>query len=181
MLVDKCGELKTIHRLFWTERFSKVDKGQQTAPDSMGYKQRRQKCAGLESCQGRPSPGRGFAGISRQPLNRRMFHQHGVRKLQVEAQLYLSQHPCYQQGMATEREEVLVQPDGVDLKQSLPDLLEPRFDWIEFLLLWCGTVSCCAETYRVQSLDIHLPTSGGGKGREWNELRRDHVMRQLPL
>src|SRR5580704_8374708 len=110
-----------------------------------------------------------------------MFHQHGVRKLQVEAQLYLSQHPCCQQGVTPESKEVLVQPDRVDLKQSLPDLLELRFDWIEFLLSGRRMVSCCVETYRVKSLDINLPTSGCRKGMEWNELRRDHVMRQLSL
>ena len=75
----------------------------------------------------------GLAEISRQPLNRRMFHQHGMRELHAEPQLYLRQHTCCQQGVAPESEEVLVQPDRVDLKQSLPDLLEARFDWIELL------------------------------------------------
>ena len=60
MLVDKCGELETIHRLFWTQLGRKLDKAQQATPDSMRNKQRRQKCAGLEGYQCRPLPSRAW-------------------------------------------------------------------------------------------------------------------------
>ena len=126
----KCGELETVHRLLRTQSARQLDKAQQTSSESMGNKQGWKKTAGLDGYQRRPFPCRTLAEIGCQPVNGRMFHQHGVGELGAEPLLDLNQHTCCQQGVTTQSEEVLVEPDGVDLEESLPNFLEPRFDRI---------------------------------------------------
>src|ERR1700722_2677268 len=102
--------------------------------------------AGLDSNQRRPFPCWGSTEVGGQPANRRMLHQRGMRELRTTPFLDLNQHACGQQGVAAQSEEVLVQPDGADLKQFFPDLFEPRFDWIEMLRRRWRKVGCRTET-----------------------------------
>jgi hypothetical protein len=62
MLIDRCRQLETVHGLLRAQLGRQLDKAQQASPYSMGNKQRRQMCAGLDGYQGRPFPRQGSGG-----------------------------------------------------------------------------------------------------------------------
>jgi hypothetical protein len=133
VLVNKSGKLETIDGLFRTQLGGKIEEAQQAPANSMRNKERRQKRAGLDGYQRRPFPCRTPAEVGGQPANCRLLHQRGMREPGTKPFLHANQHACCQQRVPPKSEEVFVQPDRVDLEQSFPYLLKPRFDGIEMV------------------------------------------------
>src|ERR1700733_10256303 len=89
MLVDERGELETVHRLLRTQRIRQLDKTQQTSSKPMGDKQGQERSTALDGYQRRPVACRALAEVGCQPMNGRMFEQHGVGELGTEPLLDL--------------------------------------------------------------------------------------------
>src|SRR5580658_3943953 len=90
MLIDKRGELETVHGLLPAQLRRQLNEAQQASSDAMSNKQRRQMCAGLDGRQGWPFPPGGLAEVGPQPVNRRILHHQGGRELTAELLLDLN-------------------------------------------------------------------------------------------